>query len=145
MAEAQNKNEIKTKADLYLDPKTGYFKEGNPGGGRNKETEEQKAAKKIRKQAIAEYIEELSKALKDISPVLIDLALNGEPAERLRAISEINNRVIGAPKQTIGLDEDDTTTEVNITIKRPDNSDEGKHTSDTDIREELGGVPDKEA
>lgn len=143
MTEEQNKNETKTKANVYLDPKTKKFKAGNPGGGRPKETEAQKAAKKIRKQAIAEYIEELSKALKDISPVLIDLALNGEPAERLRAISEINNRVIGAPKQTIGLDEDDPTTEVSITIKRPNSQDEAEPRSDTDIREELGGVSEQ--
>ncbi len=36
MSEEPIKNEDKTKAEEYLDPVTGRFKEGNPGGGRPK-------------------------------------------------------------------------------------------------------------
>jgi len=90
-------NDSKTMADEYLNPETKKFKEGNPGGGRPKETEEQKIAKKASKQLIEEYKEALAQALPALSPVLVKKASDGD----LGAIKEVNDRVMGKPQQDI--------------------------------------------
>lgn len=100
MSEETIKNEDKTPADEYLNPETKKFKEGNPGGGRPKETEEQKVIKKATKQLISEFKESLAEALPFISPVLVKKATEGD----LQAIKEVNDRVMGKARETVGLD-----------------------------------------
>lgn len=79
--------------------KQGKFVEGvsgNPaGGGRPKETPEQKAKKKAMKEMIKDYKEKLAEALESISPVLIAEALKGN----IQAIKEVNDRVMGKAEQ----------------------------------------------
>lgn len=85
MVEETNKNE----------EKPWLFKQGNAGGGRPKETPEQKAVKKAMKEMIRDYKEKLAESLETISPVLIAEALKGN----IQAIKEINDRVMGKPEQ----------------------------------------------
>jgi hypothetical protein len=84
-------NEEKT----YTDPITGKFVVGNPGGGRPKETEQDKIVKKATKQLIEEYKEALGEALPLIKPVLIAKAMEGD----ISAIKEIHDRVMDKAKQ----------------------------------------------
>ena len=63
-------------------------------------TEEEKLVKKANKKFIEEYVDRLSEALPLISPVLIKKATEGD----IQAIKEVNDRVIGKPRQNIGLD-----------------------------------------
>lgn len=72
---------------------------GNPNG-RPKLTPEEKAVKKATKELIKDYTDKLADALPAISPVLIAQALGGN----LIAIKEINDRVLGKPKETIDLE-----------------------------------------
>jgi methyl coenzyme M reductase subunit C-like uncharacterized protein (methanogenesis marker protein 7) len=72
---------------------------GNPNG-RPKDTEEQKVIKKATKQLIKEFKEALAEALPLISPVLVKKATEGD----LGAIKEVNDRVMGKSRETIGLD-----------------------------------------
>jgi hypothetical protein len=87
-------NEIKPIENEYLD-ETGHFKEGNPGGGRPKDTPEQKLIKKASKQIIAEYKEALAEALPFIQPVLIAKAIEGD----MTAIKELHDRAMDKSKQ----------------------------------------------
>ena len=66
----------------------------NPNG-RPKETEEQKVIKKATKEFIKDYKEKLAEALPQISPVLIAAAISGD----IKAIKEVNDRVMGKPEQ----------------------------------------------
>lgn len=72
---------------------------GNPAGAKPM-TEEEKLVKKANKKFIEEYVDRLSEALPLISPVLIKKATEGD----IQAIKEVNDRVIGKPRQNIGLD-----------------------------------------
>lgn len=69
------------------------FKPGQSGNplGRALETEEHKEKQRIKKKAVDKYIESLTDALKDISPVLKKKAIDGD----MSAIKEINDRVMG--------------------------------------------------
>ncbi len=78
----------------YLD-ENGYFKEGNPGGGRPKDTPEQKLIKKAAKQIIEEYKQALAEALPLIQPVLIAKAIEGD----IQAIKEVHDRTMDKSKQ----------------------------------------------
>lgn len=76
---------------------------GNPEGARPL-TEEEKMARRATKEIIAEYKEKLAESLPQIEPVLVGLAIAGD----MQAIKEINDRVIGKPKQPIvGPDEEE--------------------------------------
>jgi uncharacterized protein YnzC (UPF0291/DUF896 family) len=76
---------------------------GNPEGSKPL-TEEEKKLRKATKEYIEDYKNKLAEALPKISPILIAKALEGD----IQAIKEINDRVIGKPKQPItGGDEDD--------------------------------------
>jgi len=93
----------------------GPFKKGNIGGGRRKETQEEKEykanRKEIRRIAIDRYIHELTEALKDISPILQKKALEGD----IIAIKEINDRALGkAPQSTTIKGDSDNPVEINI-------------------------------
>ena len=88
---------IGNKSELYQVEPGGVFKEGNPGGGRPKETEDQKIIKKATKQLIEEFKEALAEALPLISPVLVKKATEGD----LQAIKEVNDRVMGKAQQDI--------------------------------------------
>ena len=146
MTEDTNKNEKKTKAEAYLDPKTGLFKEGNPGGGRPKGS---LSLVSILKEELMKLTPATNEEKRTFAEEFVREILKKVFVEKdVRMMIEVMNRVDGMPKQTIGLDEDDRTTEVSITIKRPnsqESKDESESAIDTDIREELGGVPDKEA
>lgn len=91
-------NETKT----YTDPITGKFIVGNPGGGRPKDTEQDKIIKKATKELIAEYKEALGEALPLIKPVLIAKALEGD----MSAIKEIHDRVMDKAKQQTDITTD---------------------------------------
>ena len=73
----------------------GTFADGNIGGGRTPETEQDKIIKKATKQLIAEYKEALGESLPLIKPVLIAKALEGD----ISAIKEIHDRVMDKAKQ----------------------------------------------
>ncbi len=106
-------NEEKT----YTDPVTGKFIEGNPGGGRPPETEEQKVIKKARKELIADYKEALAQALPMLSPVLVKKAMGGD----VPAIKELHDRVM-----------DKATENVNITLPKPIHDRIFEHVKDED-------------
>ena len=84
------------------------FQVGNPGGpGVPRDTPEKKAEKKLIKEFVEEYRQRLAEALPEIHPVLIQKATGGN----LGAIREINDRILGKPK-----DEDDTVRPLSITL-----------------------------
>ena len=84
-------NNIKQKNTDHL------FKPGQSGNynGRPIESTEKKLIRKANKQFIAEYLESLTQALVDISPVLIAKAIDGD----MMAIKEVNDRAIGKALQ----------------------------------------------
>jgi hypothetical protein len=86
----------------YTDPITGRFIEGNPGGGRPKDTPEMKIIKRATKELIAEYKEALGESLPLIQPVLIAKALEGD----MTAIKEIHDRVMDKSKQPTDITSD---------------------------------------
>lgn len=88
----------KPNENEYLDDNL-KFKEGNPGGGRPKDTPETKLIKKAAKQIIAEYKQALSEALPLIQPVLITKAIEGD----ISAIKEIHDRTMDKSKQPTDL------------------------------------------
>jgi hypothetical protein len=90
---------IGNKSELYQTEPGGEFKEGNPGGGRPKETEEIKIARKAKKELINDYLEALAQALPVLSPVIIKKAGEGD----MQAIKEINDRVMGKVEQPVDL------------------------------------------
>lgn len=67
---------------------------GNPNG-RPPMTPEEKLIKKAQRDFIKEYTESLKESLPLISPVLIAKAVEGD----MQAIKEVNDRVMGKPKQ----------------------------------------------
>jgi len=89
---------IKPIYNEYLD-ENGYFKEGNPGGGRPKDTPEQKLIKKAAKQIIEEYKQALAEALPLIQPVLIAKAIEGD----IQAIKEVHDRSMDKAKQATDI------------------------------------------
>ena len=88
-------NEEKPIQNDYLD-KNGKFKEGNPGGGRPKDTPESIIVKKAIKEIIKEYKEDLADMLPEIKPILKKKALEGD----MTAIKEIHDRVMDKAKQS---------------------------------------------
>jgi hypothetical protein len=86
----------------YTDPVTGKFVEGNPGGGRPKDTPEMKIAKKAVRELISEYKEALAEALPMIQPVLIAKAIDGD----MTAIKEVHDRVMDKSKQPTDITTD---------------------------------------
>ena len=68
--------------------------------GLTPETEQDKLVKKAKKQFIKDYIETLAEALPQISPALIKKAKTGD----ISAIRELNDRVLGKPKQNIEVE-----------------------------------------
>lgn len=89
------------KPTEYLD-ENGLFKAGNPGGGRPKDTEQDKIIKKATKELIKEYKESLGEALPLIKPVIIAKALEGD----MTAIKEIHDRVMDKSKQPTDITTD---------------------------------------
>jgi hypothetical protein len=89
-------DEVKTDDDGWKRNGDGTFGEGNKGGGSKPQTEEEKNKKKVMKEAVEKYLEELTLALKDISPVLKAKALEGD----MNAIKEVNDRAMGKSKNT---------------------------------------------
>lgn len=71
---------------------------GNPNG-RPPMTEEEKLAKKAREKFIDEYIQKLTEALPQITPVLIQKASEGD----MNAIKEVNDRVMGKARQSTDI------------------------------------------
>jgi hypothetical protein len=94
-------NQKKPNRNDYLD-ENGAFKEGNPGGGRPKDTPEQKMLKKTAKQIIAEYKQALTEALPLINPVLVAKAIEGD----MNAIKEVHDRTMDKPKQATDITTD---------------------------------------
>ena len=68
--------------------------------GRKPDTEEDKIKKKATKQFIQDYVKKLAEALPEISPALIKKARSGD----ISAIREVNDRVMGKPKQSIEVE-----------------------------------------
>lgn len=103
----KNENQDKTGENKPLRDEKGRLLPGytaNPEG-RPEDTPEQKAVKKAIKQLVEEYTGKLAEALPKISPILIDKAIIDKD---IQAIKEINDRVMGKPKQPItGGDEED--------------------------------------
>ena len=91
--------------------------------GRPRETEEQKVIKKATKQLISEFKDALAEALPLISPVLVKKATEGD----LGAIKEVNDRVMGKARETIGLDGGEEGKEI-VTILKYANRDEKPNT-----------------
>lgn len=91
-------NVEKPKANEYLDSNN-KFKIGNPGGGRNPDTEETKALRKASKEIIAEYKQALTDALPLIQPGLILKAIEGD----IQAIKEIHDRTMDKAKQSTDI------------------------------------------
>lgn len=87
-------NQEKPIDNEYLD-EGGYFKVGNPGGGRPKDTEAAKALKKASRQIIEEYKKALTESLPMIQPIIIAKALEGDIA----SIKEIHDRTMDKAKQ----------------------------------------------
>lgn len=83
---------------------------GNPNG-RPPMTEEEKLEKKAREKFIDEYIQKLTEALPQITPVLIQKASEGD----MNAIKEVNDRVMGKARQNIGLDGGEKDKPISIT------------------------------
>jgi len=87
---------------------------GNPLGS-NVLTEEERLERKLKKEAqqkfIDDYINKLTEALPEITPVLIQKATEGD----LTAIKEVNDRVMGKARQNIGLDGGDKDKPISIT------------------------------
>lgn len=71
---------------------------GNPNG-RPPMTEEEKLVKKAREKFIDEYIQKLTEALPQITPVLIQKASEGD----MNAIKEVNDRVMGKARQSTDI------------------------------------------
>ena len=88
------------KPNVYQEVPGGYFKQGNPGGGRIPETEESKIKKRAIKEFVEDYKQNLAEALPLISPVLIKKARTGD----VSAIKELNDRVMGKATQKIDMD-----------------------------------------
>jgi len=80
----------------------GRFLPGKSGNlnGRPKMTKEEKLIAKTQRNFIKEYEEKLKESLPLLSPVLIAKAMEGD----ITAIKEVNDRVMGKPRQNIGLD-----------------------------------------
>lgn len=95
-----NDNETKRNENKRILPQA--FKEGNPGGpGRPKETEEDKIKKKAIKEIIKRYEASLADILPDLPAILKKKAIDDED---IQAIREIHDRVMGKPRQNIGID-----------------------------------------
>lgn len=90
--------EKKPEQNQYLD-ENGYFKPGNPGGGRPKDTPEQKIIKKAQREIIEEYKQALCEALPMIRPALVAKAMEGD----VPAIREIHDRTMDKAKQVNDL------------------------------------------
>lgn len=71
------------------------FKEGNPGGGRPKDTEETKILKKARRELIEEYKDLLASALPTVGPIFMSKVLDGD----IPAIKEYHDRVMDKASQ----------------------------------------------
>ena len=120
--EKTNKND----ENPYLD-ESKKFKEGNPGGGRPKDTLEDKIIKKATKQLIAEYKEGLSEALVLIRPVLIAKALEGD----VSAIKEIHDRTMDKAKQPTDINLEGNITQGVVFLPSKDELDTTTNTEDS--------------
>lgn len=100
---ADKPNETEKNGGEYQEFPGGPFKEGNPGGGREKETEEEKEAKRIRKEIAEkikeEYLIKLAENLPEISPALLTKAKEGD----ISAIKEVHDRVFGKALNNIDV------------------------------------------
>ena len=81
--------------------KQGKFLKGTTGNpsGRPRLTQEQKIFNKATKEIVEEYRYKLEETLLKIAPVLIKMALSGD----IRAIKDIEDRVLGKPKENLEL------------------------------------------
>jgi hypothetical protein len=94
-------NQIKTDPIGYKRNEDGTFAQGTQGGpGAPVQTEEEKIKRKALKEIKESYIKRLTEALPKIDPILIQKGIDGD----LTAIKEINDRVLGKPRQSIGVD-----------------------------------------
>ena len=101
-------NEIKPIGNAYLDENK-KFKEGNPGGGRPKESDETKAIRKARKELVEEYKDLLAQALPTVNPIFMQKVLDGD----MQAIKEYHDRVMDKASQPTDI----TSKGEQITIK----------------------------
>jgi hypothetical protein len=85
----------------------GYYLPGHKEGGRPKQTEEEKEARRIRKEALEKIKEEyksgIVEKLPKISPALLEKAEQGD----IQAIKEIHSLIFGNKTVMIGGDEND--------------------------------------
>ena len=118
MTESANKNEEKTKADLYLDPETKKFKEGNPGGGRPKGSLSLVSILKreLEKNAPGTTEEKRTFAEEFVREILKKVFVEKD----VRMMIEVMNRVDGMPKQVIDLGLDEEVSELEIIVKSKD-------------------------
>jgi len=111
---ADKPNESEKIGNEYQEKPGGFFKEGNPGGGRPKETEEEREAKRLKKEILNEIKEEykngIIKELPNVSPALLAKAKGGD----VQAIKEIHSLIFGNKTVMVGGDEDDEPLSVNI-------------------------------
>ena len=102
-----NENSIQQSSDNINDGKTKEnapyrFQKGNPGGpGKPKDTEETKLKKKAIKEIIKRYEASLADILPELPAILKKKAIDDED---IHAIREIHDRVMGKPRQNIGID-----------------------------------------
>lgn len=111
---ADKPNETEKNGNEYQEFPGGPFKEGNPGGGREKEDDEEKEARRIRKEVNEKIKEEykngIIQQLPKISPALMAKAEAGD----VQAIKEIHSLIFGNKTVMVGGDKDDPTFTVNI-------------------------------
>ena len=98
----------------YLDER-GYFKPGNPGGGRPKDTPEKKLERKVLKQLVEEYREALAQYLPQVEPVFMSKVLEGD----ISSIKEYHDRVLDKAKQSTDITSKGESIVANINIIQP--------------------------
>lgn len=99
-------NETEQNGNEYQEFPGGPFKKNNPGGGREKETEEERLSRIAKKEALEtlkeNHLNKFIEALEEINPALIKKAKEGD----VSAIKEIHDRIFGKPKQGLELSGD---------------------------------------
>lgn len=106
MIEKNNvKNDKKTRAELYLDPKTKKFKKGNPGGGRtlgkrNFMTDFKEATK-----AVAEALK-LGKKPDAVQVELVKIGIREALKGNFNFYKDLIDRLYGKPTETYKIEQE---------------------------------------